>query len=96
MLEHLYEVSEQTSLQFIGYMTECKRYDFAIVYTDSFYGKHLVVCMQSGRSATLSAEDLGRLDYLQQAYNLSCSAEAEELAACLEQRIQPIGMKDDY
>ncbi len=96
MLEHLYEVSEQTSLQFVGYMTENKRYDFAIVYTDSFFGKRLVVCMQSGRSATLSSEDLGRLEYLQQTYNLSCPSEAEELASCLEQRIQPIAMKDDY
>jgi hypothetical protein len=96
MLERMYEVSEQASLQFIGYMTDDSRYDFAIIYTDSFYGKPLVVCMQSGRSATLCTDDLKRLDYLQKIYNLSGPAEAQELASFLEQRIQPLSLVEDY
>jgi hypothetical protein len=80
MMESLYDVTERAPLNFIGVMTEDKRYDFAIVHTNSFYGKTLVICMQSGRSAALGREDLGCADRLMDIYKLDERAEAEQLA----------------
>ena len=96
MFERLYDVSENASLNFVGYMTDSARYDFAIVYTDHFFGKPLVVCMQTGRSAPLCSEDLSHLDYLQKLYNLSHRSDAEELASFLEQHIHSVRYNDEY
>lgn len=83
MIEQLYEVTERAPLNFVGFMTEDKRYDLAIVHTRNFYGKPLVICMQSGRSAALGREDLARTDQLMDIYKLEDGAEAEELAEFL-------------
>ena len=83
MIEHLYEVTERAPLNFVGFMTEDRRYDFAIVHTGNFYGKPLVICMQSGRSAALGREDLGRAEQLMRIYNLEERSEAEHLADVL-------------
>lgn len=96
MLERLYEVSERTQVSFLGYATESSRYDFAIVYTDSFFGKPLVVCMQTGKSALLCENDLGNLDYLQQVYSISSLEEAEEFSRFLSQRIPSVSVHEQY
>lgn len=83
MIEQLYEVTERAPLNFVGFMTDTRRYDFAIVHSRSFYGKPLVICMQSGRSAALDTDDLGRLDQIMDIYNLEERSEAEQLAAFL-------------
>lgn len=96
MFEQLYDVSENAALHFVGYISEHTRYDFAIVHTEQFFGKPLVVCMQTGKAAPLCSEDLGHLDYLQQVYNLKERADAVELAAFLEQRLNHVTLKDQY
>lgn len=95
MFERLYDVSEHASLNYVGYMTDTTRYDFAIVYTGHFYGKPLVVCMQTGRSATLCSDDLSRLDILQRMYNLSDELEARRLADLLEDHIEPVCSREE-
>lgn len=96
MFDRLYDVSERTQVNFIGYASEMARYDFAIVYTDSFFGKPLVICMQTGKSALLCEHDLENLDYLQHVFNISTKNEAEELSIFLRQRIPSVPSQEQY
>ncbi|MGE5701703.1 MAG: SAV0927 family protein, partial [Clostridia bacterium] len=45
-----------------------------------FFGKPLVICMQTGLSALLGSDDANRPGYLQKAFRLRDEREAEELA----------------
>lgn len=95
MFERLYDATEQANVQFVGYASDRARYDFGIVYTSAFFGKPLVVCMQTNRSSLLDHDDLDNLVYLQQAFRLN-SGEAEEVAAFLKQLVPSIRMKEQY
>lgn len=95
MFERLYDEMEQAQVNFIGYATETSRYDFAIVYTKHFFGKPLVICMQTNNSSLLDADDLTNLDHLQKAFQLK-REEAEELSVFLQQRMPLVQVKDQY
>ncbi len=96
MFERLYDTSESTFVHFIGYISERARYDFAIVHTDNFFGKPLVVCMQTGRSSLLCAEDATDLDHLQRVFSISSQDEANELSIFLQTRLPVLGLKEQY
>lgn len=96
MFDRLYDVSERAQVNFIGYASETARYDFAIVYTDSFFGKPLVICMQTGKSALLCENDLENLDYLQHVFNISGKKETMELASFLKQRLPAVPSQEQY
>lgn len=96
MFDRLYDVSERAQVNFIGYASETARYDFAIVYTDSFFGKPLVICMQTGKSALLCENDLENLDYLQHVFNISGKKETMELAVFLKQRLPAVPSQEQY
>lgn len=83
LYERLYDESENAKVRFVGFVSEHGRYDYGIVYTHLFFGKPLVVCMQTGRSSLLSYEDTENTDYLRQIFNLQSKEEAEELAGFL-------------
>lgn len=85
--ERLYDETEQANVHFFGFVSEYGRYDFGIVYTRMFFGKPLVVCMQTGRSSLLSREDMDNLEDLQRLYNLKSSVEAEEVSLFLKNSI---------
>lgn len=90
--ERLYDESEKAKVRFVGFVSEYGRYDYGIVYTHLFFGKPLVICMQTGRSSLLSMEDVENTDYLTQIFNLQTNEEAKELAAFLKENlpVQPI------
>ncbi|WP_166238231.1 DUF3055 domain-containing protein [Paenibacillus turpanensis] len=96
MFERLYDTIESTQVNFIGYISERARYDFAIVHTDNFFGKPLVVCMQTGRSSLLSAEDVVDLEHLQRSFAISSKEEAQELSVFMQQRLPDLGLKEQY
>jgi hypothetical protein len=87
MFERLYDESERARIRFVGFVSEHGRYDYGIVYTHLFFGKPLVVCMQTGRSSLLSLEDADNTDYLQQIFNLRSQTETEELASFLKSNL---------
>ncbi|GAA3407233.1 DUF3055 domain-containing protein [Paenibacillus hodogayensis] len=95
MFERLYDSGEQANIQFIGFATDLARYDFGIVYTTAFFGKPLVVCMQTNRSSLLDHEDLDNIAYLQRAFRLN-DREAEEVSAFLKQLLPSMGMQEQY
>lgn len=96
MFDHLYDTSETAKVDFFGYASERARYDFAIVYTDSFFGKPLVVCMQTGRSSLLCADDVKNTEYLQKLFAISSLEEAEELSVIMKSRLPYLETKEQY
>jgi hypothetical protein len=96
MFDHMYDESENAKVDFFGYASQRARYDFAIVFTNRFFGKPLVVCMQTGRSSLLCADDLANTDYLQRTFSIAEEAEARELAILLKQRLPYLEFKEQY
>ncbi|EJW17466.1 DUF3055 domain-containing protein [Paenibacillus alvei] len=95
MFDDLYEVTEQANVTFVGWATEQIRFDFALIYSDHFYGKTLVVCMQTGRSTLLCADDL-RSEILQAKFDLPHKEAAYEAAQLLRTRIPSLEVQDQY
>ncbi|HZG56667.1 DUF3055 domain-containing protein [Paenibacillus sp.] len=96
MFDHLYDESESAKVDFFGYASERARYDFAIVFTNRFFGKPLVVCMQTGRSSLLCADDLTNTENLQRTFAIENEEEAGELAMLLKQRLPYLELKEQY
>ncbi|MGB0088811.1 MAG: DUF3055 domain-containing protein [Planifilum fulgidum] len=93
--ERLYDESEKVKVRFVGFVSEHGRYDFGIIYTKMFFGKPLVVCMQTGRSSLLSQEDAENLEYLQRVYNLRTREEAEELSVFFRTNLPALTMESE-
>jgi hypothetical protein len=84
MFEQLYETSETTKANFVGFVSESARYDFGLIYTNQFFGKPLVVCMQTGRSSLLCAEDAQNIEVLKRKFAIDEDQEAHELSLFLQ------------
>ncbi|AKS37889.1 hypothetical protein NP92_01070 [Anoxybacillus gonensis] len=80
VFEKLYDEHEKVKVRFVGFTTKDVRYDFGIVYTNMFFGKPLVICMQTGRSALLDPKDIEDHDYLQRTFRIDTKEQAEDLA----------------
>ncbi|MFC7442285.1 DUF3055 domain-containing protein [Laceyella putida] len=93
LYERLYDESEKAKVRFVGFISENGRYDFGIVYTQMFFGKPLVICMQTGRSSLLCLEDAENLEYLQKIFNLRSREEAEEIALFFKNNLPAITME---
>jgi hypothetical protein len=87
VFDSLYDVSETSNVNFVGYVTEHSRFDFAIVYTSHFFGKPLVVCMQTGRSAPMCADDLKDADVLRTRFLVTDPQTVDELRNLLRNRL---------
>jgi len=89
-LDFLSDSTEQTSTRFVTMITpKLNRFDLAIVTTNRFYGKKLVVDLQSGISAVIGPDDLEEEGYLAHRYKLT-EEQAEELYGFLSEIIGPI------
>lgn len=83
---YLYDDKEQTTTRFISFVGESERFDLAITSSERFYGKQLVLNMQSNRFAIIGPDDLEEDGYLEHAYQLSAN-QAEELKNFLSEII---------
>lgn len=92
----LYDEQENVKVRFVGFVTENTRYDFGIVYTNMFFGKPLVICMQTGRSALLDPDDIEDLDHLQNVFQISEKQQAADLAAFFSEALPPIPFTAQY
>lgn len=79
IIDKLYDVHEQVKVRFLGITTEDTRYDFGIVYTNQFFGKPLVICMQTGRTVLLDPKDLENIEYIQAAFKIVDEKQASDL-----------------
>lgn len=93
--DHLYEETENANVRFLGFVSEGTRHDFGIVFTHKFYGKPLVICMQTGQSTLLSLEDAVNPGYLQRIFRLNSESEAEALAQFFLEYLPPIPFEEN-
>ena len=78
----LYDDTEQTRTRFVSFVGKSNRFDLAIVRSDRFYGKSLVISIQNGRCAIIGQDDLEEEGYIAYAFDLS-EEEAQELTEFL-------------
>ncbi|SFI87602.1 DUF3055 domain-containing protein [Thermoflavimicrobium dichotomicum] len=83
---YLYDETENTRTRFVSFIGETNRFDLAITITDRFYGKLLVLNLQSNRFAIIGQDDLDEPGYLEHVYQLS-EKEADELRQFLQTMI---------
>ncbi|MGD6776645.1 DUF3055 domain-containing protein [Sutcliffiella horikoshii] len=78
----LYDDTVETKTRFVSFMGENSRFDLAIVKSDRYYGKSLVLDIQGNRFAIIGSDDLDEPGYLEHAYQLS-EEDAAELRSFL-------------
>ena len=83
---YLYNDLLDTKTRFVSFMGEESRFDLAITITDRFYGKKLVLNLQSNRFAIIGHDDLEEEGYLEHAFQIT-EAEAAELSHFLQEVI---------
>ncbi|MFI8711094.1 DUF3055 domain-containing protein [Brevibacillus brevis] len=93
--DHLYDVSENANVRFLGFISEGTRYDFGMVFTHKFYGKPLVICMQTGQSTLLSSDDAVNPGYLQKIFRLDSENEAVALAEFFQEHLPSIPFEEN-
>jgi hypothetical protein len=84
MYINMYDEQEETMTRYVGFVGN-HRWDLAITETKHFYGKSLVINIQSGRCAILNREDLEeeKRHLLAEQFGLQTEEEVEELAEFL-------------
>lgn len=93
--DHLYDESENAHVRFLGFVSEGTRHDFGIVFTHKFYGKPLVICMQTGQSTLLSSDDAVNPGYLQKIFRLNSESEAKALATFFQEHLPTIPFEEN-
>ncbi|PLS16524.1 hypothetical protein CVD28_15680 [Bacillus sp. M6-12] len=80
LFDKFYDEQEKVKVRFVGFTTGEIRFDFGIVYTNMFFGKPLVICMQTGRSTLLEQKDLEDIEHLMSVFKLRERKHASDLA----------------
>ncbi|MFA9557302.1 DUF3055 domain-containing protein [Evansella sp. AB-rgal1] len=94
--ERLYDETERVNVRFIGLTTDSTRYDFSMMYTNMFFGKPLITCMQTGRSFLMCAEDAEDYDYLQRMLKLKEKEEAKTLSEFFKVQLPFMSVEPQY
>lgn len=66
--QFLYDVQEEVQARYVSFFTDHSRFDLAIIRTDRFFGKSLVLDIQSGKFAILGQDDLDEPGYLEHTF----------------------------
>ncbi|OMP67811.1 DUF3055 domain-containing protein [Domibacillus epiphyticus] len=74
----LYDEKDTTTTRFVSFAGEHARYDLALMQTDRYYGKRIVMNLQGRRYAIIGRDDLDEPGYIEYAFDLS-EEEAQEL-----------------
>ncbi|WP_026690086.1 DUF3055 domain-containing protein [Alteribacter aurantiacus] len=94
--DRLYDEVEQVNVRFVGIATDYHRYDFAIMYTNMFFGKAMVICMQTGRSTLLSLDDTQEPEPIMKAFHIKHKEDAEEVASFLREELPSVTIVEQY
>lgn len=73
----LYDDTVTTQTRFVSFMGESERYDLALVVSDRYYGKVLVLDILRNKFAIIGRDDLDEPGYLEYAYGLDEEGAAE-------------------
>lgn len=82
----LYDFHEQANMRFISFSDQHRRFDLAIIVTNQFFGKLLVLDLQGNNYAIIGHDDLEEEGYLEYVFQLS-NREGEELRSFLQEII---------
>ncbi|MFV9511572.1 DUF3055 domain-containing protein [Tepidibacillus sp. LV47] len=83
----LFEDEETSRIKYISFIGESNtRFDLAIIQTERFFGKQLVINIQSGITAIIGQDDLEEPGFLKETFHLN-EKEAKELYQYLIQVI---------
>ncbi|WP_339061203.1 DUF3055 domain-containing protein [Tepidibacillus marianensis] len=75
----LFEDEETSKIRYISFIGGANfRFDLAIIQTDRFFGKKLVISIQSGRTGIIGPDDLEEPGFLEGTFQLK-EEEAQEL-----------------
>ncbi|ADU31659.1 DUF3055 domain-containing protein [Evansella cellulosilytica] len=74
----LYDETEETKTRYVSFMGDSQRFDLAIINTSRYYGKKLILDIQSNRSAIIGTDDLEEPGYIEHAFQLN-DEDANEL-----------------
>ncbi|WP_078427911.1 SAV0927 family protein [Alkalihalobacterium alkalinitrilicum] len=94
MFKSIYGMDDLSTVQHIGYASESRMYDFTLVFSDHFFGKTLVTCLQSGNSSLLDFHDVSDTAIVKKVFRIKDDAIAQEVSALLKTKI-PLVKKDD-
>jgi hypothetical protein len=95
LFEKFYDENETVKVRFVGFTSGEIRFDFGIVYTNMFFGKPLVICMQTGRSTLLELKDIQDFDYLQSAFKIEYR-HAIDLAEFFKETLPEVPFQSQY
>lgn len=73
----LYDETEETRTRFVSFMGSQTRFDLAIMVTDRYFGKRLVLDIQKSKFAVIGEDDLEEPGYLEYAFSLNEDDAAE-------------------
>lgn len=75
--DFLYDEVEESKTRFVSFFGEHGRFDLAIIATERFYGKQIVLNTQSNLYSIIGPDDLDEPGYLEEAFKLSDEETAE-------------------
>lgn len=75
--DFLYDEFENCQTRFVSFVTENGRYDLAVVQTERFFGKQMVLNLQNNRYAIIGHDDVDAPGYLEEVFSLSPEAAAD-------------------
>lgn len=82
----LYDDLENTKTRFVSFVEENTRFDLAIIQSERYFGKILVLNIQGGRFAIIGHDDLEEEGYLEHAFQLN-EEDAAELSSFLSELV---------
>jgi hypothetical protein len=93
-LDFLSDSTEETTTRYVTFISPAlNRFDLAVMSTNRFYGKKLVMDMQRGICAIIGPDDLEEEGYLQHVFRLN-EEEAQDLCDFLQEVIGPISFPE--
>ncbi|WP_428911149.1 DUF3055 domain-containing protein [Niallia sp. Krafla_26] len=82
----LYDDTVETKTRFVSFMSDNNRFDLALIQSDRYYGKVIVLNIQGGRFAIIGPDDLAEEGYIEHAFQLN-EEDAKELSEFLSEII---------
>lgn len=79
-MEHpqfLYDFQEETKIRFVSFLGETRRFDLAVLTTENYFGKMIILEIQKNRFAIMGQDDLEEEGYLEEAFSLKPEEAAE-------------------
>lgn len=96
VFEKFYDDSEQSHVRYVGFVTSDHRYDLAIVYSSMFFGKPLVVCLQTSKAILLDSTDIEDLELLKKSFQTETLKQAAELSDFFKEIIPSVQLTTQY